>query len=93
MAPERDPRIVSEFKERRTRQLLASIAALFVIFGILWVKRQGGLQGEAYGAVFFAFIILLVAFSFFNWRCPGCKAYLGRGLSKKFCPSCGVPLQ
>ena len=33
-----------------------------------------------------------VGCSWLVWRCPACGRYLGRNLSPKLCPHCGVPL-
>lgn len=95
-SPARDPRILAEFKGRRRRQLGVSVMAVLGIIGILWLQEQGSGMAAArplVSSLFLGFIIFLVAFSFYNWRCPACRRYLGRGLGPKFCPGCGVPLQ
>ncbi len=35
-------------------------------------------------------VIGMIIFSFYNWRCPVCRGYLGKGGGKKFCPRCGA---
>ncbi len=37
-------------------------------------------------------LILFIVFSLQNWRCPRCRAYLGREMNPKFCKNCGVQL-
>jgi hypothetical protein len=39
----------------------------------------------AFGVIFLALIPMLVV-----WRCPGCRAYLGRDINPARCPSCGA---
>ncbi len=40
-----------------------------------------------------ALVLTTVVFSWFNWRCPACARYLGRGLNPAECPKCGVELR
>jgi rubrerythrin len=51
-----------------------------------------GLPTEVLSGALLVFAIGAVLFSLKNWRCPGCERYLGRGISPRFCPRCGVGL-
>jgi rubrerythrin len=52
-----------------------------------------GLPTELVVGAAIAVILGFVAFTLWNWRCPACNRYLGKGISPSFCPKCGVPLQ
>jgi rubrerythrin len=72
--------------------------ALFVpVGGAVFLLLRSDLYAEDLGfetMVLGAAFLLLVAagFSWLNWRCPACRKFLGRGLSPKQCPKCGVEL-
>ncbi len=94
----RNPQMVQEFKERRTRQWIASGLAVLVIFTMMWLEQHPGTVDARTlhmmaGPSMIIVLVGLVAFSFFNWRCPACQAYLGKGWNPKFCVRCGEPLQ
>lgn len=87
-----------QFAVRRRRQILLVVP--FVLFFIaITMARNGrgldrlGLPPEAVSGAFLIFAIAGVLFSLRNWRCPACNGYLGRGMSPRFCPKCGVGLQ
>jgi hypothetical protein len=85
-----------EFAARRKRQLILAVPllAVFIGFAVLADERNGGLVPTAVVAP--AFLLLVggaFVFSFRNWRCPACDKYLGKGISPRFCPKCGVALQ
>lgn len=44
--------------------------------------------------VFFVVVIAgVIGFSFWNWRCPACKRYMGKhGFGIRFCHRCGARL-
>ena len=88
----------TEFARRRRRQIVVTIPAVVVI--IAWVLMAedamplpaGVPQGAAL-VVFFAAVFGMLVFSLFNWRCPACRSYLGKGISPRFCRHCGVALR
>jgi len=97
-AQPRNPQIVQEFTARRTRQWIASGLAVLVIFAIMWLEQHPGLIDvrtlhTMAGPSMVIVLGGLVAFSFFNWRCPACQTYLGKGWNPKFCARCGEALQ
>ncbi|HEV8577857.1 MAG TPA: hypothetical protein VGX68_02145 [Thermoanaerobaculia bacterium] len=88
-----------KFAKRRKRQLLAVIPILaVVVLRVVLLKKQPetplfGLPTELVIGAAIAVILGFVAFTLWNWRCPACNRYLGKGISPSFCPKCGVPLQ
>ena len=87
-----------EFAARRTRQLILAVplVAIFIGFAVLNDERKGavlGLPAEVLAPAFLVFVGAALVFSFRNWRCPACDKYLGKGMSLRFCPKCGVALQ
>ena len=87
-----------EFARRRNRQLLVSlpVVAAFLIFAVASQKGTVpffGLPPALVGGIAFAVVLGTLAFSLWNWRCPACNKYLGKGISPSFCPKCGVPLR
>jgi len=77
-----------EYKRRMRRQVIVPVVGiamgviLYLIAGPDWAK----------GAVLLIGLPLL-GFTFWNWRCPACNGYLGKGTSHRFCPKCGVQLK
>lgn len=87
----------TDFATRRKRQLLATIPILAVFVVALFMDEgQGTVLGMPVtivaGAVF-VLVLGAIAFSLWNWRCPACNRYLGKGISPSFCSKCGVPLR
>ncbi|HEV8377104.1 MAG TPA: hypothetical protein VGR38_12815 [Candidatus Polarisedimenticolia bacterium] len=86
------------FALKRRRQLILSIPLLGVVLAGLALRDRGGripfdLPVALVGPVFLLLIVGALLFSFWNWRCPACEKYLGKSLSPRFCPKCGVALQ
>jgi len=87
-----------QFGLRRRRQLLLAIPFIPILIGVLVIRESGngavfGVPAEVWGPAFFLFAIGALLFSLWNWRCPACQKYLGKGISPRFCPKCGVALQ
>lgn len=88
--------VMAQFAIRRKRQLIAGFFAMAVIAGGFLVRT--GLFGEApfglvkdgYLLVFLPTIAAVLVFSLWNWRCPACRKYLGRGFDLRYCPKCGA---
>lgn len=87
-----------QFSERRKRQLILAVILLPLVIGVQLMRHgEGGgtleaigLTEAAAGKAFFGLVVGALLFSFKNWRCPACDAYLGRSVGHKFCPKCGV---
>lgn len=82
-----------QFALKKRRQLILSIPLIVVIFMALAVRDQGGRTGQLAGIAFLCLAVGALLFSLWNWRCPACSKYLGKSLSPRFCPKCGVALQ
>lgn len=93
----------SSFKEqfavRRKRQIILAVPfiVVFIAFAVATDEENGGavlgIPVSVIGPVFMVFVVGALAFSLQNWRCPACNKYLGKGMSPRFCPKCGVALQ
>ena len=88
--------ISEAFKRKRTRQILAVGPFVLAFIALLSVEHNStgifGLPRDIVLGIAFALIISVLIFSLFNWRCPACNKYLGKGISPKFCSKCGVQL-
>ncbi len=88
----------AEFAKRRKRQLLVTIPIVaFILLVRVFAKGEDalifGFPASVVMGAAFAILLGIVAFSLWNWRCPACNKYLGKGISPAFCSKCGVPLQ
>lgn len=93
---QRRAKLVAEFQRRRRRQLLVSIPLVVVILGVGAVGGEGGVLGVSQvvlAGVLVALIFGMLLFSFRNWRCPACDAYLGRYMNPRHCSACGALLR
>ena len=90
--------ITHAFRSRQRKQLW-SILPIFIAVGCMIYFEESGAQSmwgmskEALGALFIAVVAGIAVFSFFNWRCPQCKKYLGKRFNPKYCWHCGVELR
>src|SRR5688572_26933144 len=95
LLPESDLR--QEFARRRTRQLLIVIPVLAAIFAMRSAGDSGegmfGMPSSVVIAIGFAMVIGALVFTIYNWRCPACSKYLGRGINPSFCSKCGFKLK
>jgi hypothetical protein len=86
-----------QFKSRRTRQLMVSLPLVAVVLGASFLRsgkpeQIAGISVQTLGLAFFFLMVGVLIFSLRNWRCPACDRYLGRSISPRFCPKCGVEL-
>ena len=93
-----DSGVLAEFKKRKTRQLIAAIPAVLMILLLVGAQETGwiglaGIPATVLQPVAVAIILAVVAFSLLNWRCPSCKAYLGKRINPRFCAKCSEQLQ
>ena len=88
--------IVTEFKKRRTRQIMAIGPIVLAFIALLSVENNPtGIFGLSPSIILvgaFAVIISVLVFSLLNWRCPSCNKYLGKAINPKFCSKCGTQL-
>jgi len=84
-----------DYAARRQRQMIVFVLMLLAILALFLKRRLEELIGvrlDHLTTVAFGLILFRIAFAWWNWRCPGCKQYLGRGFNPKFCQRCGVQL-
>ena len=85
-----------------TRKALVIVLAVPIIaaFTAILLEYKGFIDVEEFGLpenyLFiggFAVIVLAVLPLLLIWRCPACRAYLGRELHLARCPACGARFQ
>jgi fatty acid desaturase len=83
------------FAPRFRRQLWITGATLVAIVPLLAVKFAGWSSQKAlpFTIVAIGMIAAALVASLWNWRCSGCKGYLGRRLFVRFCDRCGARLR
>jgi len=88
---------IQDFRLRQGRQFLAiAITLVLLIFLTLVYKRPdifGNFPKDIIVAAQAVSIAAFIGFSFFNWRCPSCKKYLGSNINRLLCRRCGTRLQ
>ncbi len=87
--------IKSEFSKRKKYQFTVAIIAIIVICFSLYLKISGKddeANENGTGRLMLYIMIPAILFSFYNWRCPNCKKYLGQRLNVTFCARCGSKL-
>jgi hypothetical protein len=97
LVPTNDPRhpqqaIAASVRARRIRQIVILIPLVPALIIVKFGDRIAGLVNAPPQALWLAGIVVLVfcvAFSVWNWRCPNCRASLGRSLNPTHCPKCG----
>lgn len=91
-APEGD-QIKAEFAKRWTRQCFISGQILLFMFPTIILSEQGYDLPTPFYVLAVASVLLGLAGSFWNWRCPHCSTYFGKKFfGLKFCQSCGAEL-
>jgi hypothetical protein len=97
LVPTSDPRhpqqaIAASFRAKRIRQIVLLIALVPALIVAKLGDQIGGLVNAPPQELWHAAIVVLVfcvALSVWNWRCPNCRASLGRSLNPSHCPKCG----
>lgn len=89
--------VLQEFGARRNRQLAVTAVLLPMAFAAGWFSdEQGSVLGIPAQNLILVFAVVVLGagiYSWRNWRCPACEKSLGKGLSPRFCPNCGVGLR
>jgi hypothetical protein len=96
LLPESDLR--EEFARRRTRQwlIVLPVAIAIIAMRVAGNAKEAtffGMPASVVIGIGFAMVIAAIAFSLWNWRCPACSKYLGRGINPSFCAKCGFKLK
>lgn len=87
--------VIEEFARKKKRQVLIAILAVpFIVLRIFKseIRQLDFLNDSIVSTALIALVIGMIAYSFINWRCPQCNAYLGKEISLKHCKQCGVQL-
>lgn len=88
-----------EFEIRRKRFLpwailiLISVLGIIIILPILYATSDLDIKSLGIYGTIFAILLMLAINKVIQYsKCPNCKKYMGRDISK-FCPICGVQIQ
>ena len=87
--------IQAQYRARRARQLALAVPAVVVIALLAWVGDDPdalGVDEAVVKVAGLAVVGVVLGISYWNWRCPACRKYLGKGISHRFCEGCGVEL-
>ena len=88
-----------QFAERRKRQIILAVPLVLLFLALSFLTDEKnrvalpGVPAAMVGPLLVAAVVGALLFSLRNWRCPACDKYLGKGISPRFCPKCGVALQ
>ncbi len=92
-----EQRVKQEFQARKTRQVIAVVAAIasMVLVAVLFRRTDlfGGFSKGTSVKVQILVILLFVNFTAFNWRCPSCRKFLGSDIGRQTCKNCGTRLR
>jgi len=88
----------TQYALRKRRQLMVTVPLVLVFIALAMADKAEGsffsaVPADVFIPVFFIIIIGALIFSFRNWRCPACNKYLGKAVSLRFCPKCGIALR
>ena len=88
------------FRPRFRRQMVVSGVVVAGILALVLVgkgsdskERERSTAENAVLVVTLPAILGAVGFSLWNWRCPACSGYLGRGWAPRHCPHCAARLR
>lgn len=87
--------VIDSFKKKKKSQIIAAIFAIPILALKVFkteVSQLEFLSDNLVIAILAVYVIGLLVFSFINWRCPKCNAYLGKEIGIKHCKSCGIQL-
>lgn len=92
---DREEFIIRDFARRKRIQYILMVPVALVVILALVVRANdsvtfGSLSQDTVIYLLLGVVLATVIYSFYNWRCPACKKYLGRGLGQSYCPSCGA---
>jgi len=92
------PNVFEEFKRRKRRQLTFIPIILIFFIPLIYFETKGvktffGFPTKILGPVNAGIILLAMIFSLYNWCCPICNCYLGKGFTFRFCRKCGTQLE
>src|SRR5215831_2293637 len=96
-SPEQLLAFKAEYAVRRRRHnAVITVFFIFCVIGSIMLLKYGSDPRVVVGIA----IGLIIFDTFWNWRCPACRAYLGGAVgylggasSQNFCRNCGIPLE
>jgi hypothetical protein len=88
---------IAAFRRCWIRQIVASLVAVGAVLLVACGASDRKavfleLTGESWMHLGLAILGGVVLFSFVNYRCPTCYAYLGRSIMPSYCQNCGARL-
>jgi hypothetical protein len=94
---EKNDHVMRSFKRKKILRTIATLLVFAAAFFAFWyTNNREKIQNESVRSLLL--ILMWIAsiggliFSFMIWRCPACKAYLGRMSNPRVCKKCGVKL-
>ncbi len=95
------PGIQDKFERLRARQRVLAfllISALLMLIALRFAMEQDwptlfGIPRERLLAGALIVAAIVIPLGLLNWRCPNCRRNLGRTLSMRQCPRCGIVLR
>lgn len=89
-----EPWVIEAFREKKRKQWLLGIPTGLVFVFIYWNRAHPSGAELVLMPVAFVVIAWVCIFSYRNWRCPKCGAYLGKyAWQAGVCPKCGTALR
>lgn len=92
---ERRQRVVDEFSRRKLRQWLLGIPIGVVVIALMWARRHP--EYDLMTLLAPAAVVVVMGssiFTYHNWRCPACGAWLGKyAWMQGCCPQCHTSLR
>jgi len=99
LSPEELARVKAAYARLRRRQFYAVLPMIALALSP-WLSSSGVVHlpflDPRRGLLLWVFIpvgVATIAFSIWNWRCPACRAYLGKTTDARHCRRCGVLLR
>ncbi|MEO5813457.1 MAG: hypothetical protein ABIU96_06320 [Rhodanobacter sp.] len=89
-----EPAVIEAFRAARRRQWLMSVPLAVLVMFLQW-HRVHSSTGAGMDSILLLLAVAVAAlFTYRNWRCPNCGAYLGKyPLYRGVCPKCGAALR
>jgi len=89
--------IIEEFQKRNRKQVALAIILLPLFIAFAIVSSKPDMLPCPLGSLFMLLCIFIllpaVVFSFMNYRCPACSAFLGDAINPSFCYRCKAQLR
>jgi hypothetical protein len=83
----------ARFRQTKRYQVAAAVPVAGALLLLVAAERYAADLGTGPVTLGAAFLVLVAAgFSWWNWRCPACRRFLGTRLNPDRCPGCGLPL-